>query len=356
MAAVIKEAADFLLEVSTWSKWFSSLDMWAGQSMQYERVAWLKFHGVPLHLAENKVFDDAAGLFGKVIHNSQLSSSDKDLSVNYVGILVDHGKRIEDVVTLKWKNKRFKVWITEDRDEWVPDCLSEESSPEFSVEEEETRGPQVPENDNWDDFIGEFDKPQHLPVGGRGSEENINDIGGEKSNGHVSPQDCAGSFNVFSLVSGEKNNTRKKPFDISRDKHKPVNNGLSQEVSIRPKRTRVDLEDSFERFGNLGRPNVEKSVEDSVMVLKSGSRFDLNKSDCPVRDGDGVISVSSSEPRSNFSGNEENSEDKEVSGEDILKEIDATVFLGRKIGVDLRNHCDLVEEAISNAGNNGVSS
>ncbi|KAJ0897269.1 hypothetical protein HanRHA438_Chr08g0343801 [Helianthus annuus] len=96
--------ADFLLDVNKWSRWFSSLDMWAGQSMQYERVVWLKFHGMPLHLAENKVFDETAGLFGKVIHNSQFSPLDKDLSVNYVGILVDHGERIADTVTLKWKN------------------------------------------------------------------------------------------------------------------------------------------------------------------------------------------------------------------------------------------------------------
>ncbi|MFS7955163.1 hypothetical protein Hanom_Chr07g00639411 [Helianthus anomalus] len=86
--------------------WFSSLDIWAGKSVQYERVAWLKFHGVPLHLAENKVFDDMAGLFGKVIHKYQLSLMDKDLSVNYVGFLVDQGERISDMVTLRWKNKK----------------------------------------------------------------------------------------------------------------------------------------------------------------------------------------------------------------------------------------------------------
>ncbi|KAJ0539872.1 hypothetical protein HanHA300_Chr08g0291461 [Helianthus annuus] len=127
------DVGDFLLNVSVWSRWFSSVDMWARQTMQYERVAWLKFHGMLLHLAENKVFDDVAGMFGKVIQKSQLSLEDNDLSVNFVGILVDHGNRISDSVTVKWKNKRYKIWILEERDEWVPDYLSEEDWPEDSV-------------------------------------------------------------------------------------------------------------------------------------------------------------------------------------------------------------------------------
>ncbi|KAJ0576351.1 putative RNA recognition motif domain, nucleotide-binding alpha-beta plait domain superfamily [Helianthus annuus] len=64
------DAADFLLNMNLWKDWFSSLDLWSGQSLAYERIAWIKFHGVPLNLAENKVFDDVAGLFGKVVKGS----------------------------------------------------------------------------------------------------------------------------------------------------------------------------------------------------------------------------------------------------------------------------------------------
>ncbi|MFS7916001.1 hypothetical protein Hanom_Chr02g00171941 [Helianthus anomalus] len=106
------DAEVFVSNVTVWSRWFASVDMWAGQTMQYERVSWLKFHGMPLHLSENKVFDDVAGLFGRVIHKSQLSLEDKDLSVSYVGILVDHGNRIEDSV--KWSEDEAGVDVSVD--------------------------------------------------------------------------------------------------------------------------------------------------------------------------------------------------------------------------------------------------
>ncbi|KAF5765375.1 hypothetical protein HanRHA438_Chr15g0715431 [Helianthus annuus] len=253
------EAADFLLDVNKWNKWFSSLDMWAGQSMQYERVAWLKFHGLPLHLAENKVFDDVAGLFGKVIHGSQLSLSDKDLSVNYVGILVDHGKRIEESIVLKWKNKKYKVWIIEERDEWALDCVSEENSSERSMDEEEFRGPQVPETEKSDDdVIGEVCKSQEASAGNGSPKENVFNINGEKPSGFSNPQDGDDRCILFTSISGNLNIKKKKPFNISKDKHKSVPKGLSLEILNRPnKRARVDMEDIFDNFGRLGRPVEE---------------------------------------------------------------------------------------------------
>ncbi|KAJ0742561.1 putative RNA recognition motif domain, nucleotide-binding alpha-beta plait domain superfamily [Helianthus annuus] len=61
------DATDFILNVVKWKEWFESLDIWSGQTMSYERLEWIKFHGMPLHLAENKVFDGVASLFGKVV-------------------------------------------------------------------------------------------------------------------------------------------------------------------------------------------------------------------------------------------------------------------------------------------------
>ncbi|MFS7947967.1 putative RNA-binding domain superfamily [Helianthus anomalus] len=89
-------------------------------TLAYERLAWIKFHGVPLHLAENKVFDDVASLFGNVVKGSQLSLNDWDLSTNSVGVLVDVGSRITDTL-----------------DDWVPDYLFEEEWPEMGSGEGE---------------------------------------------------------------------------------------------------------------------------------------------------------------------------------------------------------------------------
>ncbi|KAF5760346.1 hypothetical protein HanRHA438_Chr16g0764281 [Helianthus annuus] len=120
------DASVFVLNVNMWKEWFVSLDIWSGQTLAYERLAWLKFQGVPLHLAENKVFDDIASLFGKVVKGSQLSTDDWDLSSSYVGVLVDNGSSISGSVTLCWRKKKFKVWVLEEQETWVPDCMLDE--------------------------------------------------------------------------------------------------------------------------------------------------------------------------------------------------------------------------------------
>ncbi|MFS7917832.1 hypothetical protein Hanom_Chr03g00193801 [Helianthus anomalus] len=123
------DALAFVLNANMWKEWFETLDFGSGQSMAYERLAWLKFHDMPLHLAKNKVFNNVASVFGKIVKGSQMSLSDWDLSTNSVGILVDSGSRITGSVILKWKNKRFKVWVMEELDDWVPDCLFDEEWP-----------------------------------------------------------------------------------------------------------------------------------------------------------------------------------------------------------------------------------
>ncbi|PWA77373.1 RNA-directed DNA polymerase, eukaryota, Nucleotide-binding alpha-beta plait domain protein [Artemisia annua] len=116
------EAAEFLLRVEEWSRWFSVLDRWEGQSFPFERLAWLKIHGVPLNLTVNDVFDSIAGKFGKVVHPSQVRLEDGNISAIVVGVLVGEGDVIFDHAILRWRDKAFKVWVIEDLREWDPEC------------------------------------------------------------------------------------------------------------------------------------------------------------------------------------------------------------------------------------------
>ncbi|PWA39898.1 nucleotide-binding alpha-beta plait domain-containing protein [Artemisia annua] len=118
-----EDAVDLLSKKDVWSNWFSVLDLWEGQSLSFERVAWLKIHGVPINLAINEVFDDVASQFGKIVHPSQLSHEDGDISVGLVGILVGDGKKVNESVNLRWTNKVFKSWITEVEGSWEPECV-----------------------------------------------------------------------------------------------------------------------------------------------------------------------------------------------------------------------------------------
>ena len=43
--------------------------------------------------------------------------------MGFVGILVGDGKKINDSLDLKWTNKVFKTWITEEGGKWEPNCV-----------------------------------------------------------------------------------------------------------------------------------------------------------------------------------------------------------------------------------------
>ncbi|KAJ0692357.1 hypothetical protein HanPI659440_Chr15g0584991 [Helianthus annuus] len=109
-----------------WKSWLSSLNPWIGQPLPYERVAWISILGVPPHLVSREVFDAIGNRYGKVIQPSQFLDSDGDLTYDRLGILVDTGNRINGAITLSWQDKRYKVWVVEDNDQWVPEFLEDE--------------------------------------------------------------------------------------------------------------------------------------------------------------------------------------------------------------------------------------
>ncbi|KAI3820054.1 hypothetical protein L1987_13910 [Smallanthus sonchifolius] len=137
-------AKDYLKKEEVWCKLFSSLKMWNGQSLPYERIAWLKCHGIPFFLTGRSVLESIGSRFGKVVHVPELFLEDKDLSSVCIGILVGEGSKICDSVTLKWKNKSFKVWLSEEMGDWIPECLiapaTYSPAEDEEVEEGEFRG------------------------------------------------------------------------------------------------------------------------------------------------------------------------------------------------------------------------
>ncbi|KAJ0691752.1 putative RNA recognition motif domain, nucleotide-binding alpha-beta plait domain superfamily [Helianthus annuus] len=120
------EMKRFLDGRNIWGPWFDKLEPWAGQSLPLERVAWLKLYGIPLNLLDADVFMQVGELFGKVLFVPKDTDVDLDLSVVKIGVLVGEAKRCYETVSLRWKNKVFRVWVEEDLDDWVPDCVESE--------------------------------------------------------------------------------------------------------------------------------------------------------------------------------------------------------------------------------------
>lgn len=111
---VLTDAVDFRINKAVWEKWFTKLDDWHGQSLSFQRITWLRVIGVPLHLSDEVVYKLLGGSIGKVIHKSQVSWNNGDLSIDCIGVLVGEGKRIAEEIKLKWRNKSFRVWVTEE--------------------------------------------------------------------------------------------------------------------------------------------------------------------------------------------------------------------------------------------------
>ncbi|KAL9997456.1 hypothetical protein Hdeb2414_s0623g00925841 [Helianthus debilis subsp. tardiflorus] len=116
-------ASRFVEARHIWEPWFTKLEPWTGQSLPFERVAWLKLHGIPLNLLEADVLLLVGELFGKVLFVPKDLDEDQDLSVVKIGVLVGEGHRCSELVSLRWKDKIFRIWVDEDLEDWVPDCL-----------------------------------------------------------------------------------------------------------------------------------------------------------------------------------------------------------------------------------------
>ncbi|KAF5787675.1 putative RNA recognition motif domain, nucleotide-binding alpha-beta plait domain superfamily [Helianthus annuus] len=118
-----QECTSFLDNKDVWAEWFESAERWSGQVLKYERIAWLRVHGVPISLAVDQVFEAVGKRYGMVVQPACYSSDEKDFSYTYIGVLCGRDSRVDDRFSLSWRDKIFKVWVDEDVEEWSPDCI-----------------------------------------------------------------------------------------------------------------------------------------------------------------------------------------------------------------------------------------
>ncbi|KAI3716758.1 hypothetical protein L1987_67865 [Smallanthus sonchifolius] len=117
-----KEAKEMMANKATeWGKFFNKLEIWDGQDIDFQRIAWIRIQGVPIHLWERQVFDKIGSCFGKIALGSEMYVQEEgNLTYDRVGILVNNGIFISEEMELRWKDKKYKIWITEETTTWVP--------------------------------------------------------------------------------------------------------------------------------------------------------------------------------------------------------------------------------------------
>ncbi|KAJ0569677.1 putative RNA recognition motif domain, nucleotide-binding alpha-beta plait domain superfamily [Helianthus annuus] len=373
----------FKNDISGVNDWFSWLEVWKGQTLPFERIAWLKITGVPLHLMDVEVFDSVGRLFGKVVQASSLSKEANDLTFDLIGVLVGDGGRIVKSVTLKWKDKKFKVWVEEELGEWVPGCI-------FNIDAREDKGDVCGEMDEEDGLFspsspaggGRSPEQKDTGAGSGNTEKNTNGQEGEKledslggcmgknGGGNVadqfSMQNCDSSNNVeiLNIFAGynpldfvEPNGFVGGPNKNGRAQRKHSSNILKAQHQLFvsstcipnvKKRRRVDdplvgeAESAGSGMEEVTVP-VEKNIRTPDLNIRAAEIIDshLNKDKgMEVKDQNQLNRKEAANVDSVSAG----------EGEEVIKEAEETISLGREVGVDLTNHRDLVVDMIRNGG------
>ncbi|KAK1428401.1 hypothetical protein QVD17_17234 [Tagetes erecta] len=126
------DSESFLNDAGVWKSQFSKVEAWKGQSLPYERIAFVNIHGVPISLWDKHTFDTIAGRCGRIIYPSNAGLYDGNLSAESMAILVNSAQKVSMEISIMWNKKTFKCWIIEEESKWVPDFLGKSSAGFFS--------------------------------------------------------------------------------------------------------------------------------------------------------------------------------------------------------------------------------
>ncbi|KAK9067565.1 hypothetical protein SSX86_011676 [Deinandra increscens subsp. villosa] len=360
------EAAEIVLEAAKLRvNTFSSVTIWSGQPLAFERIAWLKVKGIPLHLHTNNVVDVVGNLFGKVVHNASKGEYDHDLSYDIIGVLAGDGKRIDEEVTLNWNGRKFRVWVAEEFGEWIPDFVD-------VVDKKDGESVDSDSNVSETDDSVEDHSPEVEPVIGEVNDIEVNDAVVQpiletdiEVNGDINEIQSLlneegaeiEENNEDTFIPGidfpfEENPIEEDPFVApkvnKRKKFKKQELGRpsygyvsSQESLKNGKKPKND--DMFGLDEMLGLSNKYSVLNAEALGSNSEDSgtdsLDLNKQ--PVRVEDCVTAPEQQAESQHTDGTIARLQDEEVH---------ATIVLGEKMGTDLSNCNILIQESINQEG------
>ncbi|XP_022003845.1 uncharacterized protein LOC110901318 [Helianthus annuus] len=378
-------ARSFLSSKKVWEPWFSKLESWEGQALPLERVIWLKISGVPLHLLNPEILDMVGGVFGKVLYVKKSFLEEKDLSVTRVAVLAGEAYRVREMIKVVWKDRSFRVWVEEEAEDWIPDCLRfgemdvDGSSSPYSDEPVANTAGSSP--------LASSPVVECSEMGSQGVVEG--GIEGSKSEGEqeavrkaagAGPNGVGDMGNVFNydsflgnasgspsaslkkkkglFVFSARKKSKRQRKGVSLNKGSPLGQLDSSEKSRPCKRNRSDLEEnsdpfSLDKFLGPTYLNSKSGGEDKVSRVGGedlspdavgGVPFDLNHR------ADADLASSSNRQGEGMEGNSGGG-----SG-DVDQEVRVTVCLGVRIGMELNGKEDLIKRVVQGSGINVVQS
>ncbi|KAM0063364.1 hypothetical protein Hdeb2414_s0003g00090061 [Helianthus debilis subsp. tardiflorus] len=340
---------------------FSSICVWEGQSLAYERLAWLKIKGLPLHLMRREAIDRVGEVFRKIILRPPRSEDDSDLSYDYIGVLVGECRKIDEEITVIWRERRFKVWVEEEAGDWVPKIFYDNSKEDDIMEEDRPEdSPEV--NDDTSE-----------PTGGV-AEECPAPIFNDATVSATILEDINVSLNVENVMEGFKEGDFISATNFDFDKELIGNDcvgDLNSNVNKRKKKKATN--------GILGRVNIEysSSLEKSKVGKKSkgvdgpvglekafdGANFnsDMHESNLVENKGQEGNSTENKDAEATNSPVPLQSDNSQTCVQEVCfssstdrnnktdtndKEVDETIRVGILLGAQLQDQRKLVQESI----------
>ncbi|KAK9069568.1 hypothetical protein SSX86_011472 [Deinandra increscens subsp. villosa] len=368
-----RELADSFKDKASMAKErFSLVVIWEGQVLGFERLAWLKIQGIPLHILSNDVIDLIGGMFGRIVHKASRSDLDVDLSFEYLGVLLGDGKRVAEEIMLNWKERKFRVWVTEDNEDWVPEFLEPTvmgtSKVMEDVEDVNVSSPEVNPIEEEEEVDAAIE-PELVETEGTHNFRNnnatslLNNEGVyvmEGINEHSIPRedlpfekDC--EINEVETANVINKRKKFKKADVGR----PSPCYTSSQESLKITKRAKNVDDLFEIDRLLGLTDSQLDRVGSGPVINEvgvdHSNFNSTSSlvgPVPSQNVEPVFSAPENcqegVQRQRVEGNMENfSEDRSIlQHQEVLK----TIFLGTNLGADFTNSDDIIREAVRQEG------
>ncbi|MFS7913005.1 putative RNA-directed DNA polymerase [Helianthus anomalus] len=380
----------FLKSKDLWGPWFSKLSVWEGQSLPFEKVAWLRVIGLPLHLLDRDIIKLVGEPFGKILHVQNDFGDAKDLSFVRIGVLSGVVERIKEVVSLKWKERIYRIMVEEELDVWIPDCLGRMSEGSSAMSSSLASSPvvKVTEPEVGGGFFGEDEvagEDSGSAKGGACAGDSSKGGGNNNLSSKVqfnwqsfmgdSKGECSivhgeGKKGVIFFKAGNKSKRRRKggARNLSGSfMDSPNSNPESCERGRPTKRNRAQLDEESDPFSidrilaqmNNPSDNSSDPLSSSSCVPSVNLNIPLNSDGVPIG---GVPRESFVFPSSlpevdqgGAGGSGSVEEGGEAVGDSIDHQVRATIKMGVSVGMELGNCENLVRNVILGKGINEVS-
>ncbi|KAJ0700670.1 putative RNA recognition motif domain, nucleotide-binding alpha-beta plait domain superfamily [Helianthus annuus] len=375
-------------DMELWNLWFKILTTWNGEYIPYERIAWLRIRGIPLQLWINEVFNVVGEYFGKVIKKSDADEKDLCFNDDTIGIIVNHGAEINEKIKIRWKHLVYEVWVSEVHHLWFPEFISESVNEDNTTKEQEEQAtptnteainqPEIMESEESTIPVPENERPQNSPVENEKLEKEHEKVGadflGDEANEFNAP------LNVEAEVTCEDNKTTElsgTPIVGDRNTNGPdMDHNIGPSTLTHKKRKRISLAEARTNYlkpqskvGKNKLPDLNIDLSDESRP-RPKRRILLKKGRTNRRRYKGKARLTEEE-FNNYEVNDDCLEDEydsdweiedntethqetetptvEIQGvpKEIEKdEVEATLGIGLKIGIDLTGNEAILKKAI----------